>query len=259
MRTRSASIHALGLLLCFCLCGCSWLPQSTGPVQPAKRPIIRYADSDTRYFFDVYDPFESFNRGMYTFNAGFDEYVFLPIVWTYETITPNVVEDRVSNFFSNISDIRNLLNAVLQLKGEQATRTFARLVYNTTFGILGLWDPATAMGLPQRREDFGQTLGYYGVGSGPYLVLPLLGPSNLRDTTGLVVDSVALSTIDPLRLKENPQRHIAYIALDAIDARRNNNFRYYESGSPFEYTQIRFLYTQMRQFQIDLRRPDDAR
>src|SRR5512143_3987250 len=111
---------------------------------------------------------------------------------------PNFIENRVSNFFSNISDLRNLLNAILQLKSQQAAQTFARLVYNTTFGIVGLWDPATAMGLPQRREDFGLTLGYYGVGAGPYLVLPLLGPSNVRDTAGLVTDSLAFSAIDPL-------------------------------------------------------------
>lgn len=246
------------LLLCFSLSGCSLFPQSSGPVQPAKRPISEYVKPGVHYPIDVYDPWEGFNRGMYTFNAGFDEYVLLPVVRAYETITPNFIEDRVSNFFSNISDIRNLLNAVLQLKGEQSAQTFARLVYNTTFGIVGLWDPATAMGLPQQREDFGLTLGYYGVGPGPFLVLPLLGPSNLRDTTGLVTDSLAFSTLDPLRLDNHPEREITYFTLNAIQTRQKIDFRYYQTGSPFEYSQVRFLYSRMRQFQIDVRRPEEG-
>ena len=259
MMKKINSISVLGfLLLCFCLSGCSMMPQTSGPVQPAKRPVSEYVKPGVKYPIDVYDPWEGFNRGMYTFNASFDEYVLLPVVRTYEKITPDFVEDRVSNFFSNISDIRNLLNAVLQLKGQQTAQTLARLVYNTTFGVLGLWDPATAMGLPQRREDFGLTLGYYGVGPGPYLVLPLLGPSNLRDTTGLVTDSLASSSLDPLRLNNHPEREIAYFTLDAIETRQKIEFRYYETGSPFEYSQIRFLYNRMRQFQIDVRKPEEA-
>jgi phospholipid-binding lipoprotein MlaA len=253
------SIRVLSFsFLCFFLFGCSTLPQTSGPVQPAKRPVSEYVKPGVVYPIDVYDPWEGFNRGMYTFNAGFDEYVLLPIVRTYETITPDFVEDRVSNFFSNISDIRNLLNAVLQLRGEQAAQTFARLVYNTTFGIVGLWDPATAMGLRQQREDFGLTLGYYGVGPGPYLVLPFLGPSNLRDTTGLVTDSFVASTLDPLRLNNHPEREIVYFTLDAIETRQKIDFRYYETGSPFEYSQVRFLYNRLRQFQIDVRKPEEG-
>ncbi len=259
MMRKANSINILGfLLLGFSLFGCSTLPQTSGPVQPARRPISEYVKPGVQYSIDVYDPWEGFNRGMYTFNAGFDEYVLLPVVYAYEKITPDFVEDRVSNFFSNISDVRNLLNAALQLKGEQAAQTFARLVYNTTFGIVGLWDPATAMGLPKRREDFGLTLGYYGIGAGPYLVLPFLGPSNLRDTTGLVTDSLASSTIDPLRLNNHPEREIAYFTLEAIETRQKIDFRYYETGSPFEYSQIRFLYSRMRQFQIDVRKPEEG-
>lgn len=257
MKIKSAT-RAAAALLTVLLLGCSALPPSTsGPVQPARRPVSRYVDPNITYPLDVFDPFESFNRGVYTFNAGFDEYVFLPVVRTYQRFTPNVVEDRISSFFSNISDIRNLLNAALQLKGEQAVRTFARLVYNTTFGILGLWDPASAMGLPQRREDFGQTLGFYGLGEGPYLVLPLIGPSNLRDAAGLAVDTIAFNSLDPLRLDDHAGRKLSYITLNAIDARSNTDFRYYESGSPFDYSQVRFFYTQMRRFQIQLRRPTD--
>lgn len=259
MMRKSYLIRPVGFLLfCLTLLGCSTLPQTSGPVQPAKRPVSEYVKPGVAYLVDVYDPWEGFNRGMYTFNAGFDEYVLLPTVHFYEAVTPDFVEDRVSNFFSNISDIRNLLNAILQLKGEQAAQTFARLVYNTTFGIAGLWDPATAMGLRQQREDFGLTLGYYGVGPGPYLVLPFFGPSNLRDTAGLVTDSLAFSTVDPLQLNKHPEREIAYFTLDAIETRQKIEFRYYETGSPFEYSQVRFLYSRLRQFQIDVRKPEEA-
>ncbi|HJW31243.1 MAG TPA: VacJ family lipoprotein [Saprospiraceae bacterium] len=258
MMRKSNLISPAGFLLaCLTLFGCSTLPQTSGPVQPAKLPISEFVKPGVAYPIDVYDPWESFNRGMYTFNAGFDEYVFLPVVHFYEAVTPDFVEDRVSNFFSNISDIRNLLNAIFQLKGQQAAQTLARLVYNTTFGILGLWDPATAMGLPQQREDFGLTLGYYGVSPGPYLVLPLFGPSNLRDTAGLVTDSLAFSTIDPLRLNNHPEREITYFTLDAIETRQKIQFRYYETGSPFEYSQMRFLYNRLRQIEIGVRKPEE--
>lgn len=221
------------------------------PIIPPKHPVSQYVDPDANYQIDIYDPWEPFNRTMYKFNAKFDDYVFMPAVNFYETITPNFVEDRISNFFSNVRDLRNLINAILQLKLETSLNTGARLVYNTTFGILGLWDPATFMGIPQQREDFGQTLGHYGVGKGPYLVLPVLGPSNLRDTTGLVTDTVAFSAIDPLNFKNYTLRGVFYTLLNGLDTRQRTEFQYYETGSPFEYDLVRLLYTRFRQIEIE--------
>jgi phospholipid-binding lipoprotein MlaA len=114
--------------------------------------------------------------------------VFLPVVDGYRYVTPSFLRTGVSNFFNNLGDVPNLLNSLLQLKGHRSMETTGRLLLNTTIGIAGLWDPATAMGLPRQTEDFGQTLGFYGVPAGAYLVLPILGPSNLRDTGGLIVD-----------------------------------------------------------------------
>jgi phospholipid-binding lipoprotein MlaA len=128
---------------------------------------------------------------MYLFNAKFDEHVFLPVVEGYETVMPDFFEDRVSDFFSNIADIRNLMNAVLQLNGETSLKIFTRFLVNSTFGLGGFFDHATPLGYPQQIEDFGQTLGHYGLNPGPYLVLPIFGPSSVRDTTGLLVDSAA--------------------------------------------------------------------
>src|SRR5690606_24755590 len=136
----------------------------------------------------VHDPIEGFNRRVYRFNGQFDDYVYLPVVNAYETVTPRFVRRGVSNVFANLADVPNLANSLAQGKFQKGGRTTARLLFNSTLGVLGLFDVAKAMGLPQESEDFGQTLGFYGVPTGPYLVLPLLGPSTLRDATGKAVD-----------------------------------------------------------------------
>ena len=121
---------------------------------------------------EIYDPWERFNRHMYHFNYRLDEWVLLPVVRGYMYVTPRFVRSGVSNFFGNLGDIPNLLNSALQLKGKRSLQTTGRLLVNTTVGVFGLWDPASHIGLPKQSEDFGQTLGFYGVGDGPYLVLP---------------------------------------------------------------------------------------
>ncbi|MDH1261698.1 VacJ family lipoprotein [Pseudomonas sp. GD03944] len=199
---------------------------------------------------EVHDPLESWNRRVYHFNYRFDEWVFLPVVDGYRYVTPTLVQTGVSNFFSNLGDVPNLLNSLLQLKGKRSLETTARLLLNTTIGVAGLWDPATRMGLPRQREDFGQTLGFYGVPSGPYLMLPLLGPSNLRDTGGLVVDFSAESAINFLNVAEASSNHPEITLLRVVDQRSTTNFRYGQLNSPFEYEKIRYFYTESRKLQI---------
>jgi len=199
---------------------------------------------------NVYDPLESWNRRVYHFNYRFDEWVFLPIVDGYRYITPNLVEKGVSNFFSNLGDVPNLLNNALQLKGKRAMHTTARLLVNTTLGVAGLWDPATRMGLLKQKEDFGQTLGHYGAPAGPYLMLPILGPSNLRDTGGLVVDFTAKSQVNWLNVAEASTSHPEITLLEIVDQRSTVNFRYGQLNSPFEYEKIRFFYHEARKLQI---------
>lgn len=199
---------------------------------------------------EVYDPLESWNRRVYHFNYRFDEWVFLPVVDGYRYITPNLVQKGVSNFFGNLGDVPNLLNSALQLKGQRSLNTTARLLLNTTIGVVGLWDPATLMGLPRQAEDFGQTLGYYGAPSGAYLMLPILGPSNLRDTGGLVVDFGAAQAINYLDMAEISSDHPEIIALRAVNQRATTNFRYGQINSPFEYEKLRFFYTESRKLQI---------
>ncbi len=199
---------------------------------------------------NVYDPWESWNRRVYHFNYRADEWVLLPVVRGYRYVTPGFVRSGVSNFFSNLGDIPNLLNSLLQFKGKRSLQTTGRLLVNTTIGIAGLWDPATRMGLPKQNEDFGQTLGFYGVPDGPYVVLPLLGPSNLRDTGGRVVDFVADSQINYLNVPEVSRDHPEIFALRVVDTRHTTNFRYGQLNSPFEYEKVRYVYHEARKLQI---------
>jgi phospholipid-binding lipoprotein MlaA len=133
------------------------------------------------------DPLEGFNRSIYKFNDTLDKAVLKPVAQGYKTVMPDRAQKMVHNFFSNIDDIFVTANDLLQLKFAQAASDFTRVWVNSTFGIFGLFNVADR--LEKHNEDFGQTLGYWGVGSGPYLVLPFLGPSSARDGTGWYVDS----------------------------------------------------------------------
>ena len=168
----------------------------------------------------------------------------------YRYVTPSFLRTGVSNFFNNLGDVPNLFNSLLQLKGHRSLETTGRLLLNTTLGVGGLWDPATAMGLPRQSEDFGQTLGFYGVPGGAYLMLPILGPSNLRDTTGLVVDYGAAQEINFLNVPHESTRHPEIWILGAIDKRYTTSFRYGQFDSPFEYDKLRYIYTEARKLQI---------
>lgn len=135
------------------------------------------------------DPWESINRPIFTFNDKIDTYALKPLAQGYQYVMPQFLEDGIHNMFRNAGDIGNLANDVLQAKPASAGVDTARLIFNTTFGLLGFFDVGTQMGLQRNDEDFGQTLGYWGVGSGPYVMLPLLGPSTLRDAPAKFVDS----------------------------------------------------------------------
>lgn len=134
------------------------------------------------------DPFENYNRAMFSFNDKLDENVMKPTAKAYRTVAPSFVQTGVGNFFGNIGDVWTSVNNMLQGKLQDGLSDAMRVFVNTTVGIGGLFDVASKGGLPKHKEDFGQTLGRWGVPPGPYVVLPLLGPSTLRDTTALPVD-----------------------------------------------------------------------
>ncbi len=137
------------------------------------------------------DPYEKFNRKMFAFNDAVDTHALKPAATAYKTVLPSFVQTGVNNFFSNLSDVWSSANNLMQGKGERGLSDFTRVLINSTFGLAGTIDIASDAGLAKHNEDFGQTLGYWGVPSGPYIMLPLLGPSTMRDTAGLPVDIAA--------------------------------------------------------------------
>ena len=247
MTTGIRSLALISLML-LAVGGCASQPR--GPIQPAQIQLSDVAPPGTTFPLQVYDPLETFNRGVYTFNAGFDRYVFLPVVRAYVSVTPEFVRNRVSDFFINITEFRNFTNSVLQLKPEEAGRAVLRFVVNVMFGFGGLYDIATAKGIPQQPEDFGETLGRWRAGPGPYLVIPILGPSNLRDGTGLAADGLAFYYALPAAVTGSVAYYTLMYGLRPIDLRYTTAFRYYGTGSPFEYDLVRLLYTEKRDLDI---------
>jgi phospholipid-binding lipoprotein MlaA len=161
------------------------------------------------------DPYESFNRSMYAFNDGVDRAVLKPVATVYRDVTPSVARDGVTNFFSNLGDIWSFVNNALQGRAEGAYNSVVRFSVNTVFGIGGLFDIASEAGIARHKQDFGQTLGRWGVPTGPYLVLPLLGPSTVRDTAALPVDWLG----NPITaVNDIPVRNSLY-ALRLVDTR----------------------------------------
>lgn len=196
---------------------------------------------------EVYDPWEGFNRKVFAFNDGLDSYLLKPLAKGYRAITPRPLETGISNMFDNLLEIRNLVNDLLQGDLAQAGNDSGRLLINTTVGVAGLFDVATHLGLPESDgEDFGQTLAMWGVGQGPYLVLPLLGSSTLRDSLGKPANSL----LNPIRYVDHvPTRNSIY-GVDIIDTRAGLlDAETLISGD--KYTYVRDAYLQRRDFLIN--------
>ncbi|MCP5160612.1 MAG: VacJ family lipoprotein [Hahellaceae bacterium] len=138
------------------------------------------------------DPFENWNRKMFAFNEFLDEWLLRPTAVAYRWAVPEVADRGVTNFFANIDDVTTIFDATLQLKGHYVVVSTTRVMFNTTMGLGGFFDVATSFGLERLDEDFGQTLGYWGVPSGPYLMWPVFGPATVRHSVGRVVDAVAI-------------------------------------------------------------------
>ncbi len=201
------------------------------------------------------DPFESYNRSVYRFNDSFDRYLLKPVAQGYDAITPDFAQKGVGNFFSNLDDVLVIANDLLQLKFVQSLKDTGRFIINSTLGLFGLIDWASDMGLEKNHEDFGQTLGYWGVPAGPYFVLPFLGPSTIRDTGGLAVDS---SYFDPVYKNlqkgfpppshKNSQAVWGMVTLDAVDTRAGllKAEAVLEEAALDKYSFIREAYLQKR-------------
>ncbi len=227
-------------------------PQEAVDAEAPVHPVDSIVKDDVEYAIDVYDPWGGMNRNIYIFNAELDRYVLMPVVDVYQDYVPFFLRQGVDNFFSNLASFSHTLNSALQLNGKETANNGLRFISNTTMGIGGIFDIATGMGYPEIKEDFGQTLGYWGVNDGPYIVLPFFGPSNLRDTSGLVVDTAINSwfTDDVLGLNGDDGWMYFYYVMNGINTRARTPFQYYQTGSPFEYETIRWLYTSGRQAMI---------
>jgi phospholipid-binding lipoprotein MlaA len=164
------------------------------------------------------DPLEPLNRAVFGFNDVADKAVLTPVAKTYRAVIPGILRKGVSNFFSNVEDVWISVNDVLQGKLQVGSEDFTRVIFNSTFGIAGIFDFASEVGLPKHNEDFGQTLGVWGVTSGPYLVLPIFGPSSFRDGVGLLVDGRA--DLVYRAIDDVPLRNSVY-ALRGISNRAN--------------------------------------
>lgn len=203
------------------------------------------------------DPFEPLNRGVSSFNETVDDAVLVPVATAYQRVLPSMVRSGVNNFFNNIGDVWSLANNVAQLKLQGSAETFMRLNVNTFFGLGGLLDVASEAGIQRHEEDFGQTLGYWGVGSGPYVVLPLLGPSTLRDTVAKPLDYYG----DPLAHMDDVRWRNSLVALRVVDTRA----QYLRAGRLIgdaaldKYSFTRDAFLQRRRSQVyDGNPPDDG-
>jgi ABC-type transporter lipoprotein component MlaA/predicted alpha/beta-fold hydrolase len=202
---------------------------------------LTMADAPSMY---TYDPWERFNRFTYRFNARFDEAVFLPVANGYRRV-PSPIRSGIHNFFSNLSEVDSVVNYGLQARLRGGARSLGRFVINSTLGIGGLFDVASRLKLQNPPTGFSATLSTWGVHPGPYLVVPILGPSTLRDGVGYVGDYGASYGVNVADLYRGYQSY-ALSTVNPVDTRANTDFRYFATGSPFEYEVIRFLYVRKR-------------
>ena len=200
-------------------------------------PLVTPADAPSM---NTYDPWGRLNRFTYRFNARFDEAIFLPVANTYRRL-PSPVRSGVHNFFGNLAEIDSIINYTLQGRLGRGVRSVGRFVINSTIGIGGLFDVAQRMRLPKAPTGFGTTLAKWGMHPGPYLVIPIYGPSTLREGIGFAGDYGTEYVINVANLYRGAQSWGLGV-LNAVDQRANIDFRYYATGSPFEYDTIRFLY-----------------
>lgn len=206
-----------------------------------------------RAYEEINDPLEPWNRAMHQLDQGLDTVIFNPTIAVYQTIVPEPGRQGVTNVIRNFRAPITLVNDILQGEGERAGVTTGRFVINSTVGLLGLFDVASRMGLPYHSEDLGQTLAKWGVGEGPYLYVPILGPSGTRDLTGYVVDSQAFDIAGWVGRADNPfWWQVAYLGVIAVDAKSNvgPTLEELKASSVDYYAALRSAYRQNRAKEI---------
>jgi len=207
--------------------------------------------ASTQYVESERDPWQGFNRAMYGFNDGLDRAILKPAAQGYRAVAPDFVETGVRNFFENLDDISVAVNNLLQGKVANSASDIGRVVINSTIGVLGLFDVASSMGFTKHDEDFGQTLGVWGMASGPYVVWPIFGPSSLRDSPSLVVDRILLNPLTYVEIKT--LERVGIIAIDAVSVRAEllSLEETVDEISTDRYTFIREAYLDRREFLVN--------
>ena len=194
------------------------------------------------------DPLEPMNRAIFGFNEIVDDNILEPVAKGYRYVTPDPVERSVSNFFNNLGEINTIINSALQMKIDKTITSSSRLAINSTVGVFGLFDVATSLGIQREREDFGQTLGFYGISSGPYLVLPFFGPSSFRDAPGFYADVMMEKSISPVHTELHHEERQAIQATNVIDTRANllKATKILDTAAKDKYIFLRESYLQRR-------------
>jgi phospholipid-binding lipoprotein MlaA len=204
---------------------------------------------------DSRDPWERYNRSIYAFNDALDRHLAKPVAKAYVKVLPRFVRTGVNNFFNNLDNVGTVVNDALQGKFRQAGHDSARFLLNSTFGIAGLLDPATAAGLEMNNEDFGQTMGKWGSKPGPYFLLPFLGPSTVRDTVGTLVDQFTY----PLSYLQDDSTRIILRGVNLLDTRANLLDLDAQIDKSYDrYAFIRNAWLQRREFQVTDGNVDDS-
>ncbi len=211
---------------------------------------------------EIADPYEGFNRQMFAFNNGVDKYAISPAATVYKTVTPEFARDRAGDFLRNLRAPVILANDVLQAEPSRAGNTVARFTINTTVGLLGLWDAADHFGIEHHSEDFGQTLAVWGVESGPFLVMPILGPTTPRDLLGTGVDR-ALDPLTWVEIDNDEDTDLAVRAGMSVIGALNARVRFDDqidtlNAQPEPYVALRRLYSSQRQAAIANGRVNEA-
>jgi phospholipid-binding lipoprotein MlaA len=202
------------------------------------------------------DPLEPINRGIFSFNNTFDHYLFKPIAKGYDTVVPGPVKTGVSNAFQNVADVQSIVSDVVQLKPAKLGDDLGRVLLNSTIGLGGIFDLATPMGIERGDEDFGQSFGYWGIGAGPYLMLPFMGPTSLRDVVGRGIDG----QIDPVGFVSSVPVRNSLQGLRVVDARVGlfPAEALMNQAALDRYTFLRSAYLQRRESQVlDGKRPKE--
>jgi len=207
----------------------------------------------------INDSLEPFNRRMYAFNTQLDRKVLYPASRVYAAVVPKPIRKGISNFYNNFSEIPTFVNSLLQLKPGKAVNALGRFVVNSTVGVLGIADVAKNMGMKRNPETMGDTLGHYGVGTGSYLVLPMFGPSNIRDAIGTGIDTVTEGAVRGVAEKklffdtgvfDKTVYGFTRPVVTGLNARSMLSMRYGDLNSPFEYDLVRALYHNYRKIQV---------